>query len=311
MRGIVATHEGREFALPPLLEWEISLTGGVPCDSFSVSCLYEAEMKEILRKVNRFYAEHEGRRVFAGVVDEFVIAENRYGRSVSISGRGMAALLVDNESEAVSYDSADLREIFRNHAAPYGFSAEKIDGLRGTQYRVESGGSQWKALSRFTEYYGGFSPRITPLGELILAKQAEGKRLRVDGSAPVLALGYGEKRYGVFSEVLVKDKVRGTELLVSNPELKSRGGSCRRVIYMPRKSTYAAMRYTGEYQIMKSKEEQLEIELQLPGVFLAEPGDTVELERPELGISGIYRVKEAESRSGAGGELCTLLLGER
>ncbi len=311
MRGIVVTHGGAAFILPPLLEWEVGLTGSVPCDSFSVSCLYEPEMMEVLSAVNRFHAEVEGERMFSGVVDEFVIAENQYGRSVTIAGRGMAALLVDNECEAVNYESADLREIFRNHAAPYGFACREMDGLTGTKYRVDSGSSQWKALSRFTEYYGGFAPRVTAKGELILSQAAEGKHLRVDESTPVLALSYGEKRYGVFSEVLVKDKVRGTELLVENEEIKRKGGCCRRVIYMPRKSSYAAMRYTGEYQIRKSKEEQLEIELQLPGVFLAEPGDIVELSRKDLGISGCYRVKEAESRCGMGGALCTLLLGER
>ncbi len=311
MTGVVVTHGGAAYTLPALLEWEIGLTGGVPCDSFSVSCLYEPEMMAVLPAVSRFHAEHGGKRVFSGVVDEFTVAENQYGRSLTVTGRGMAALLVDNESEAVSYESADLREIFRNHAAPYGFACREMEALRGTQYRVDSGSSQWKALSRFTEYYGGFSPRVTPLGELILAKQAEGRTLTVDEATPVLALCYGEKRYGVFSEVLVKDKVRGTELLVVNEELKSRGGNCRRVIYMPRKSSYAAMRYTGEYQIRKSKEEQREIELQLPGAFLAEPGDTVELSRKDLGISGNFCVKEAESRGGAGGELCTLLLGER
>lgn len=311
MRAVIETCGGAGYELPQLLQWEIGLTGGVPCDSFSVSCLYQREMQAILPQASRFCAEHEGKQVFCGVVDEYVIAENQHGRLLTLNGRGMAALLVDNESEAVSYESADLREIFRNHAEPYGFSCREIGALRGTQYRVDSGSSQWKALSRFTEYYGGFSPRFTPLGELILAKGAEGKMLCIDRSTPVLALSYGAKRYGVVSEVLVKDKVRGTELLVENQELKKKGGSCRRVIYMPRKSSFSAMRYTGEYQIMKSKEEQLEIELQLPGAFLAEPGDVVELQRDDLGLAGMYRVKEAESRGGAEGEFCTLLLGER
>lgn len=311
MRAIIVTHEGREYALPELLQWEIDLTGGVPCDSFSVSCLCGEGMLALLPEVDRFYAEEKGKRVFFGVVDEFVASESRKGRLLTINGRGLAALLTDNESEAMSYESADLREIFRNHAAPYGFSCERMDALRGTKYRVDSGSSQWKALSSFTEYYGGFSPRVTPLGGLILSAQLTGRTLRVEESTPILALSYGERRYGVFSEVLVKDKVRGTELLVENQELKRRGGSCRRVIYMPRRSSFAAMRCTGEYQIRRSQEGQTEIELQLAGAFLAEPGDRVELTRKSLGLSGSYLVKEAESRGGSGGTLCTLRLGKR
>ncbi|MGM9619327.1 MAG: hypothetical protein ACI3W8_05800 [Oscillospiraceae bacterium] len=311
MKGYLRTYDGREYELPTLLQWEVDLTGSVPCDSFSVSCAYDPAMLAVLPDVTRFYAVQEGQRVFFGVVDEYIAAKNRQGRTLTLTGRGMAALLVDNESEAMSYESADLREIFRNHAAPYGFSCGTMDALRGTKYVVESGSSQWKALSRFTEYYGGFSPRFTPTGELILSAGAEGKRLKIGEDAPVLALSYTENRYGVFSEVLVKDKARGASLLVENEELKRRGGSCRRVIYMPRKSSYAAMRYTGEYQIMKSKEEQLQIELQLPGAFLAVPGDVVRLSLSDCGISGEFRVSEAESRGGETGELCTLLLTER
>lgn len=311
MRAGIVTQGGGEYLLPQLLRWEIDLTGGVPCDSFSVSCRYDGAPAAVLPEANRFYAEENGARVFYGVVDEFLLSETGQGRLLTLNGRGMAALLTDNESEAMSYESADLREIFRNHAAGYGFSCERMDALRGTKYRVESGSSQWKALSRFTEYYGGFSPRVTPLGKLILSAETEGKTLRVEEDAPILSLSRGESRYGVFSEVLVKDKARGTELLVENPELKARGGSCRRVIYMPRRSSYAAMRYTGEYQIRKSQEDRKEIELQLPGAFLAEPDDLIELRRESLGIDGVFRVKEAESRGGAGGVLCTLRLGER
>lgn len=311
MRAMIGTYDGRRFELPTPLQWEIDLTGGMPCDSFSLSCRYDGGLSAALTGANRFYAEEDGKTVFCGVVDEFLLSENRQGRLLTVNGRGMAALLVDNESEAVSYESADLRELFRNHAAPYGFSCGEIAALRGTKYRVESGSSQWKALAGFTEYYGGFSPRVTPRGELILRAEAEGKTLRLGSDAPLLAISYGETRYGVFSEVLVKDKVRGTELLVENRELKERGGSCRRVIYMPRKSSFSAMRCTGEYQIRRSKEEQKEIELQLAGAFLAEPGDRIVLEHEGLGISGTYRVKEAESRGGSGGTLCTLRLGER
>lgn len=310
MKGYLITCDGGGWELPALLQWEVDLTGSVPCDSFSVCCMYEPSMQALLPKATRFYAEREGRRVFYGVVDEYEVARDRRGRTLTLTGRGMAALLVDNESEAMSYESADLREIFRNHAAPYGFSCGVMDALRGSKYTVESGSSQWKALSRFTEYYGGFTPRFTPTGELLLSREAEGKRLALNGEA-ALSLRYTDSRYGVLSEVLVKDKALGARLLVENAELKQRGGCCRRVVYMPRKSGYTAMRYTGEYQIMKSKEGQRQLELELPGAFLASPGDVVQLSCGDCGVEGTFRVSEAESRGGEAGELCTLILTER
>lgn len=309
MRGFLQCYDGGTYALPSLTEWEVELTGGDPCDSFCVTCLYDEQMPTILRRANRFYAEDEGgETVFRGVVDEYVIEQEAEGKTVTVMGRGMAALLMDNESEAVNYAEADLREIYRNHAAPYGIACKEMGSLTGSDYRVESGSSQWRAMSRFTEYYGGFSPRMTPLGELVLSEKQTGRVLAVD-AAGMVALRYREKRYGVLTEVLVKDKSQNKSLTVENSEMKQRGGSARRVIYMPRKSTYAAMRYSGEYQIMKSKEEQLEIEVELAGNFLAEPGDEVRLGNVR-GLSGSYCVKEAHSCGGDEGVLCTLVLRE-
>ena len=95
-------------------------------------------------------------------------------------------------------------------------------------------------------------------------------------------------------------------------EMIAKGGQCRRVVYTPGQSTWAAMRYTGEYQIRQSREEELTIELGLAGCFPAFPGDTVRLELGAMGLSGEYRVAEAENTaSPETGEVCTLILRER
>lgn len=55
------------------------------------------------------------------------------------------------------------------------------------------------------------------------------------------------------------------------------------------------MRYTGEYQIEKSREEEKTVTLTLPGSFPAFPGDRVALELGRVGLSGEFRVAEAEN----------------
>ena len=50
MTGRVETADGKVYELPALLEWRLRRTGGVPCDSFRVKCLYSAEMGEALRR---------------------------------------------------------------------------------------------------------------------------------------------------------------------------------------------------------------------------------------------------------------------
>ena len=49
MTGRVETADGKVYELPALLEWRLRRTGGVPCDSFRVKCLYSAEMGEALK----------------------------------------------------------------------------------------------------------------------------------------------------------------------------------------------------------------------------------------------------------------------
>ena len=72
------------------------------------------------------------------------------------------------------------------------------------------------------------------------------------------------------------------------------------------------MRYTGEYQIRRSREAEVEIELTLPGVREAEPGEIVELRRTGLGLSGTYRLSEVEIRgSESRGAITALRLRER
>ena len=61
-----------------------------------------------------------------------------------------------------------------------------------------------------------------------------------------------------------------------------------------------------------AREEELAVEVELAGCFLAFPGDVVRLRLEALGIDGEYRVAEAENRaSPETGEVSTLTLRER
>ena len=71
------------------------------------------------------------------------------------------------------------------------------------------------------------------------------------------------------------------------------------------------MRYTGEYQIAQSREEERLVTVRLPGSFLAFPGERVRLALTQMGLAGDYRVAEAENTfSASGGATVTLTLKE-
>ena len=313
MTGRIITSDHRVYDLPALLAWDVIYTGSVPCDSYTVTCLYDREMAEPLHLAAGFLAMGDGEVLLRGIVDEYAVELTAAGLTVTVSGRGYAARLLDNESRPVTYQGATLEEIVRCHVTPYGISAAEIAPVSASSvYTVASGTSQWKALDGFCRTYGGFSPRFRRDGWLLAAPEEDGRRIVIDGSVPVLSCTLREDHYGVLTEVLVIDKTRNVSYSVKNQDMIARGGQCRRVVYTPGQSTWAAMRYTGEYQIGQSRAEELAIQVKLPGCFLAFPGDIVRLELEVMGLAGEYRVAEAENEaSPENGETITLTLRER
>ena len=207
----------------------------------------------------------------------------------------------DNESRPVTYEQVTLRELIRCHAEPYGISCGAAADLRPTvPYTAGAGISQWKVISEFCRTYGGFLPRFAKTGELLATpEQDSGKRIILDSGSPVLNCRIREDHYGVLTEALVIDKRQNVSYSVKNPEMIAKGGQCRRVIYTPGRSTWDAMRYTGEYQIQQSKKEEQAVTVTLPGSFGAFPGDRVTVRLEKLGLTGNYRVAETENRFSA------------
>ena len=223
----------------------------------------------------------------------------------------MAALLLDNESEAITYGRAVLDEVLEHHVRPYGISVDARRSPVGDGYAVVSGWSQWKALQGFTHRYGLFDPYFTRDGTLVIAPLwGSGRTLRIDDGTPLLSLRKREQRYGVISQVLIQDKLQNIQHLVVNRDFTAQGGQRRHVLYMPR-STATERRYTGEYQIAQSALEQLELTLELPLPFAAFPGDRAALSLKRLGLSGTYEVVEAHSRMDGDGERTELTVSVR
>ena len=98
MTAYVTTAAGRTFQLPVPLSWELNYTAGVPSDSFWVRCPWQASQGTDPAEGVRFSAAEAGETVFSGVVDECEVTVSGQGRVLELSGRGMAALLLDNEA---------------------------------------------------------------------------------------------------------------------------------------------------------------------------------------------------------------------
>ena len=222
MKGYITTCDGVQYELPTLLRWEFSYTGSVPCDSFSLRCPYEAAMAETLRRAVRFRAREDGATEFAGVIDETNVTCDEKGMQLELSGRGLAALLLDNEAEAVSYQRATMEEILKNHVTLYGIICTGYDAVTAASYRGANGSSQWKVLNDFAALHGGIEPYFDKTGALELKRTRRGASVTIDAQTPVTALVYCDKRYGVIAEALVVDKRAGARQSVKNADFCAR-----------------------------------------------------------------------------------------
>ena len=309
MTGYVFPAQGAAIQLPAPVSWTFQYTSGVPCDSFQMRCIWEGSNQVRPGEWVSFQALEGSEVKFTGVVDECETVQEPEGSYLELSGRGMAALLLDNEALSQDYQVATLADILRDHVAPYGITVGEQAGMEPVeQFSVAAGSSEWSVLYDFVRYYHGICPRFDPLGRLILAPWPDREAIALDGAVPVTRLVCRDRRYGVLSQVVVRDRYQNRTETVENAAFQALGGRRRQVVTMPGKSQYQAMRYTGQFQLEQSAAQQLRLEAEIPMLFFAQPGDLVQLSQPNWGRNGLYRVVEAQVSQTQGGNQTRLEL---
>ena len=307
----VGLGSGGQMKLPTAVSWRFCYGTDTPCDSFFLRCLWERGQEKLLSAACRFYAEWEKERVFTGVVDEFAVICGKDGLYLEMSGRGMAALLLDNEAMPAEYQRVTRADIVANHVAPYGVEAVGGGGLPAVSgFVVSSGESEWSVVRRYACYYGGVVPRFDRQGRLVLDGHSGGGALRIRDADAVTGWEYREERHGVLSQVAVRRRTtRGTQW-VSDPQFTAEGGRARRVITVPNTTGTAAMRYTADYQLRAARRGRVRMKITVAGAFLAWPGELAAVELRDFGADGQYRVAQTEVSCGSEGLTTTLVLGE-
>ena len=306
METYLINYRDESFKMPTLLEWNFSYGSALPCDAFEVCFIHDKSMTALLEDAYRFRAVFEGKTVFFGVVDEFEVSASERGAVAWVRGRGLAALLLDNEAEAAQYFSASLDTILDKYVHPFGIRDIRRSVSPPVQsIVVNSGASAWRVLEDFMWFGSGLVPRFSRDGVLLLGEEP-GERIVINERTAVFLREYKRKRYGVISEVLVKNKAAGSVNRVENADFSSRGGRARRVVNVPRQTRFDAMRSTGEYQIQRSMEDETRISLTLYPLFAAFPGDVAEISDGVLGLGGRFAVRRTRcfgAAAGAGTEI--------
>ena len=302
MTAYVTDAGGRRWTLPPAAAWQLEYTAGTPCDSFWLRCPWDGSNEARPESWVGFAAEQDGERVFTGLVDECEVSVDGRGSLLEVSGRGMAARLLDNEALGQDYLNATQEDILRDHVTPYGIAAAPGAALSPVaQFSVTTGSSEWSVVYDFARYYGGVAPRFDREGRLVLTGWKDSRELVVDDRTSLISLLRRDRRYGALSQVLVRDRWSGRVEAVNNAAFQRAGGQARRVITMPTRSSYKTMRYSGQFQLNKSAAGLVQVELTVGQGFCAWPGDLVTLRRTGWDWNGRYRAAQVTVGMDEGG----------
>ena len=126
--------------------------------------------------------------------------------------------------------------------------------------------------------------------------------MSIDAKTPVTALSYCDKRYGVIAEALVVDSKAGVKQSVKNEAFCARGGTSRRVFYVPARRGPQARRNRGDYQSATSMAGGETRRVTSGGRCPPAPGDIAAVSETKVGIVGNFRVIECVRRFGESGE---------
>lgn len=299
MTGYITTYDGERYRLPTAVEWTIKRTDGDPCDAYSVTFCGEASQAAVLHKAVQFEAEQDGTRIITGVVDDFEMRTNERGFLITVSGRGLAALLMDNQVRSAEYQSAQLQDILNAYVRPYGIKSIDAQSMGPVgAFTVETGYTCWQVLTGFCRHSANIFPRFGADGTLILRKDGTGKRYVIRGG--VLRAQYTEQRYGRVAKQILINTRNGSGMTAQDPAFIAIGGSNVHVAGITGHKIRAVWRNAAQ-RVEDSMRDARILELTLPGIHAAQPLDTVEVVLPETGIAGTFTVSAVQISMGPSG----------
>ena len=149
--------EQSQIKLRDIISLTINQEENVPADDLSVTLSYNREMPELYKVL----LKENGETVFKGIVDEQQIVTDDSTAYNRIIARSMAALLLDSESEPVSYNQPSTSVIFKYHIEPLGIKKYKGDNILAKEHlNIPKGSTNWQAVEAFSKLAFGRFPRV-------------------------------------------------------------------------------------------------------------------------------------------------------
>lgn len=282
--------ENNELELDGIVSLSYNSEENVPADDLCVRLSVSPSLPELAR----VRLVEDGNALFTGVVDEQQNCISESEVYTTITARSLAALLLDNESEPVSYYYPTSAVIFERHLKPCGITSYKgYDSFLRDRLNIPKGCTNWHALALYCKRALGTVPRVTGDGTVDFMG-IQSKESLVFSSER--GIGYSSvkenlRRCKPLSDVLVKlPNSSGYNFDIENTEAKSR--KIKRVRYLDVSCGSSAG--TADIMISNSERSSYEIELITPERLIGSVGAAAELFDPILGerkgllVSSVY-----------------------
>ena len=222
LRFFLTDKNGGEKELGQVLTVELDRDIRVPADSLTLTCLYDGDIRENAVAVKAYRDEL---LLFSGQLDDIAVIKQAGGVILRLSARSLAAGLLDNEAEPLTYNNPTDGLIESRHLAPFGIRLSKRDNIPCYDaLKINKGASHWQVLLQFCRSRYGCEPRITGDGRAVLdGAREEGTAVFSDRGAgiPYCILKENNRRYRLLSQVRLKYLQAagyGSVLRNTNPE---------------------------------------------------------------------------------------------
>lgn len=250
--------------------------------------------------------------VFRGIVDEQRAVFSGSSAQLMICARSLAALLLDNEAEPVTYAHPSAGIIYERHAKDYGITL--MDDAKVSfcsDLVVTKGMSDWQVLRDFAAGCCGAMPRVSGVGGLYLRGLSDDGEVLFSNER---GIGYSRieenlKRAEELSGVNIKViNAAGYDNRIENPSASRRG--IRRERYLNAIITDAPMQ-CADRMIRNSRRDAYSVELRCTGLYTDLLGKRASVESTALGAMTALYVCSTRCVIGSSGSYTDVVLKRR
>ncbi len=300
LRFIGRTADGGSITLQQPIRLELTKSYDTPVDSLEAAFARPAGCP-VLITLQLWQGDT---LLFDGYVDE-QREQDTNPATLTLQARSAGSLPVDNEALPQYYFSPRLSDLFNNHIRPYGFSQlDAAQNWRMAFFTITKGLSEWEAFVRFCRRAAGLTPFVRE-GRVVVRPYRVYRRFVLSNhnsgqaALPYCSLEKIWRRCAVVSRIMIRNDRGVYSSMVTNPLMQRL--NIRRKRYLIPSSEYEYRpTQDADQQLRRSNLAFLCYKAVLPGVHNLLPMDTVEIQHPDLGHSGLFVAEVRQQLTPAG-----------